>query len=123
MSDTWIVLLPPLLVVVIAAMTRRIVLSLLSAIFLGVLILHNFSPYAALVDMVKRVWNTTELSSLSSISTFLSASYLLSCLFLLLLGILITLIAVSGGAYAYGNFVSKRLKNGQQAELSSLFLS
>lgn len=123
MPISWIVLLPPLLVVIIAAMTRRILAALLAGIFLGVLILHNFSPYAAVVDMIKRMWETTELGTISSVQTFLSASYLLSCLFLLLLGILITLIAVSGGAYAYGNFVTKRLKTAQQAEASSLLLS
>lgn len=123
MLNTWVVLLPPLLVVLIAAITRRIILSLLCAITLGVLILNDFSPYPAFVDMIKRVWHTTELNSLMSMPSFFSASYLLTCLFLLLLGILITLLSVSGGAYAYGNFVSKRLRNGRQAELSSLILS
>lgn len=123
MTSTWIVLVPPIIVVLLAASTRRIVLSLLTGIFLGVLIVHNFSITLAVPAMVSKIWLTTELGTVTSWKAFLSTWYLLICLFLLLLGILITLISSVGGAYAYADFVSRYLKKAQHAECASLILS
>ena len=45
------------------------------------------------------------------------------CIFLFVLGIIVTLLRHSGGAYAYGRMIKKYLKNKKSAESSSLMLS
>ncbi len=123
MQNTWMVLVPPLLVVILAATTRRVFVSLLTGIFSALLVAHDFSLTKVLPDMVKRIWHTTELGTITSWQAFWNTWYLFICLFLILLGIVITMLQHSGGAYAYGNVVSSRLKNKRQAEASSLLLS
>lgn len=123
MQNSWIVLLPPLLVILLASLTRKIFVSLIAGILSALLIVHQFSVPDTLLSLVKRIWLTTELGMLASWESFWQASYLFICLFLLLLGILLSLLRVSGSAYAYAHNVIRYLKNEKQAESASLFLS
>lgn len=123
MQQTWLVLLPPLLVIILAAVTHRILPALLAGIFCAVMVVHNFSPMAAFTAMIMRMWKITELGNLGSWETFWSSWYLFTCLFLLLLGMLIELIRASGGTQAYGFFVKKYLGSGRIAELACMGLS
>lgn len=123
MQNSWLVLLPPVMVVFLAATTRRVILSLLSGIFTALLLLNDFSITKAVPQLFVRVWQRTELGTITSWQSFWSTWYLFICLFLLILGILIVVINASGGAYAYADFVSKRLKDRKHAEGSSLLLS
>jgi len=123
MNGSWLVLLPPLIVIILAAPTQRIASSLLVGIFSALLILHNFSLTKAVPATFQHIFKTTELGTITSWQTFWSTYYLFICLFLLLLGIIITMLRYSGGAYAYGNFVMRYLKTAKHAQMSSLFLS
>lgn len=119
---SWLVLLPPLIVIVLATMTRKISWSILVGIIAGLMILHDCSLPAAMQDLLMRLWCSAEIDKLL-VGDFLSMSYLYICLFLLTLTIIITMISYSGGAHAYGNFVMKYLKRSEQAEKASLLLS
>ncbi len=123
MQTGWLVLTPALLVVFLALMTRRIVFSLLSGITLAALILHNFQVMPAVSTVASRIWSSTELGYLTSWHAFFSAWYLFICLFLIVLGIMISMINQAGGAYAYGNFIAARLKSQKNVECSCLLLS
>ncbi|MFH0898304.1 MAG: Na+/H+ antiporter NhaC family protein [bacterium] len=123
MQGSWLVLVPPILVVVCAAVTRRVVLSLLLGIFSSLFIVHDFSLFKTIPAMVSKIWQTTELGTVTSWHAFWQTWYLFICLFLILLGIITVMLQHSGGAYAYGNFISSRLKNAKQAQASSLILS
>ncbi len=119
---SWLVLLPPLIVIVLATITRKISWSILAGIVAGLLILHDCSLPIVTQDLLMRLWRAAEIDKLCA-GDFLSMSYLYICLFLLTLTIIITMISYSGGAHAYGNFVMKYLKRPEQAEKASLLLS
>lgn len=123
MQNSWIVLLPPLLVLLLAATTRRVFIALFTGIFSALLIAYDGDIVQASLAFFPRMWKTIGLGSITSLQTFWSATYLFICLFLLLIGILITLLRASGGAYAYATFVSKRVRSSKNAEVSSLILS
>lgn len=119
---SWLVLLPPLIVIGLAILTRKISWSIFAGIMAGLLILHDYSLPAALQDFLCRLWQTAEIDLVRTCD-FNSIWYLYICLFLLTLTVIITMIGHSGGAHAYGNFVMKYLKRGKQAEKASLLLS
>lgn len=119
---SWLVLLPPLIVIGLATLTRKISWSIFAGIMAGLLILHDYSLPAALQDLLCRLWKTAEIDLVRSCD-FNSIWYLYICLFLLTLTVIITMISHSGGAHAYGNFVMKYLKQAKQAEKASLLLS
>lgn len=119
---SWLVLLPPLIVIVLATITRKISWSILAGILAGLLILHDGSLPAAMQDLLMRLWRTAEIETVMA-GDFFSIWYLYICLFLLTLTVIITMLGYSGGAYAYGNFVMKYLKRPAHAEKASLLLS
>jgi tetracycline resistance efflux pump len=118
----WLVLLPPIIVIVLATVTRKISWSILAGIVAGLLILHDFSFPEAMQDFMMRLWRTAEVDALLAGDVF-SLTYLYICLFLLVLTVIVTMLGYSGGAHAYGNFVMKYLKKPEQAEKASLLLS
>lgn len=116
-------LFPPILVLVLGYITRRIILSLSAGIALAAFIASNF----ALVDTFKLVsqclWVNFELNKFFTLNHFWETWNLFICVFLLILGIFVTLLQCSGGAYAYGTFAKKFIRNRKTAETSSLILS
>jgi tetracycline resistance efflux pump len=123
MLNSWIVLIPPVLVVIMAATTQRVFLSLFSGIFSALFILNDYCVYKTLRQMIVKIWETTELGTITSWTSFWDAWYLFICLFLIVLGILIVVLRVSGGAYAYGTFVKKYIKTDKHAEIALMLLS
>lgn len=115
--------MPPLIVVILAMFTRRILLSLSIGIMSAALIACDFVPSMAINLAIKRFWDVTEFYKTTSFDTFWTCSNLFIVGFLLFLGILITMIQVAGAAYAYGNFVAKKITTKQGAEYASLLLS
>ena len=116
-------LLPPLIVLGLGFITRRVLLSLLSGIICASLIATNGSILTSIRLIFDRFFANTELWRLSSWNAFTQSGNLFICLFIFILGILVTLLSYSGGAYAYARTVKKYIKNKKSAELSSLGLS
>lgn len=123
MQTSWLVILPPIIVVVLATVTRRVLFSLFVGIVSAALIVNDFQLASAAHFIVDRIWKTTELGKLASWDLFWTGNNIFLCLFLVLLGIIITMIQYSGAAYAYGALISKKLKSARGAEGSSLVLS
>ncbi len=119
---SWLVVLPPLIVIVLATVTRKISWSIFAGIVAGLLILHDFSLPIVAQDFGARLWQTVEMDTLLAGDIF-SVTYIYICLFLLVLTVIVTMLGHSGGAQAYGNFVMKYLKRPEQAERASLLLS
>lgn len=116
-------LLPPLLVLLLGYFTHRIMLSLIAGIILAALIANDFSCLEASKDAINALWSNLELYKLSSAQLFWQANNLFICIFLLVLGIFITMLQVSGGAYAYSVFAKRKIRSAKSAETSSLVLS
>lgn len=112
MQNTWLVLLPPIIVLISAFLTKRLHLSLIIGLVTASLIVTNgaFSDSALLIG--KRL--CTQLQDPDNL-------YMYS--FLLIIGILIALINQTGGAQAFAKTITKHLTNARSAETSSLLLS
>ncbi len=124
MMNSWLVVVPPILVIVLASITRRMIFSLILGIISAALIANDFLLMPSISFIGTRFWEKTELSMLASWSVFWADSITpFICAFLIVLGILITMIQYSGAAYAYGNVVMKKIKTARSAESSSLLLS
>jgi Na+/H+ antiporter NhaC len=123
MNHCWLVLTPPLCVIILAFITQNVRISLLLGILSAGLIAHDFSLIQACQTIIKRLWEVSELYNLTSWKTFWESDKIFICFFILFLGILITLLQRSGGAYAYGTMMIKKLTYAKSAEQSSLMLS
>jgi tetracycline resistance efflux pump len=123
MSYSAFSLLPPLVVLIVGFLTRRVLLSLLSGIITAALVSSHFDLVDAAVLIFTRLWKNFELYNLISFSSFWQSRNLFICMFLLFLGCIISLVNFSGGAYAYGTFMQKRLKNSKNTQTASLALS
>lgn len=116
-------LLPPLVVLIIGYLTHRIMLSLIAGIFLAAIIATNFAPIATISMVVGSVWQNLELFNFFSLQNFWQTGNLFICIFLLVLGVFITMLQVSGGAYAYSVFAKRKIRSAKSAETASLILS
>lgn len=123
MDMSWMVVVPPLIVILLAAITKRILFALTVGIVSASLIVANWNIPDALTYAIKRVLLTTQLTQVTSVDSFLASNILLMVLFFLLLGILITIIRQSGAVYAYGAFVMRKIKTAKGAQVASLLLS
>lgn len=123
MPQSWFVLVPPCVVIILATLTRRIQFSLFMGIITAALVVNNFVLFDSIKYVGQRLYQVVEVDKLTSFSSFLGCSNLFIVLFLILLGIIITMIRYSGAAHAYGNYVVKRIKTPQGVERASLLLS
>ncbi|MCK4518114.1 hypothetical protein KAT92_05015, partial [Candidatus Babeliales bacterium] len=123
MHNSWLVILPPVLVLLLAFSTHRVVLSLILGIASASLIFNDFSIIPATKTFFIRLWETIELGNFFSWQAFVGSSTLFLYLFLLFLGVIIALMTHAGGTQAYARFVEKRLHNQKSAETSSVILS
>lgn len=125
MSDSFslVSLFPPLLVLILGYLTHRVILSLSAGIVLAALVATSFAPLPAIKIITDILWNNFELTTFFSSTDFWQTWNLFICIFLLALGIFVTMLQYSGGAYAYGVFARRKIKNAKNAETSSLILS
>lgn len=123
MQGTWIVTIPPLLVIATVLLTRRMILSFAVGIISSALIVTNGNIFRAAALTAQKLWTTTGLSQLTSIEGFLSNWNLLVFLFLILVGILIEMLSKTGAAQAYVTIARRYVHSKKQAESASLILS
>jgi len=111
-TQSWLVLLPPLFVLCVAYFTHNILISLLVGVTSAGLIATNFSIIDTgllIFSYIKK--NITDPDVLCMIG------------FAFMLGATIALINYTGGACALGKLITKKLKEARDAESASLFLS
>ena len=110
MSDFgWLSLLPPVLTIVLAILTRNIIVSLAIGVFSGALILSEYQPFKALLDLVENVMfvqlsvpaNTQVIITLAAIGGF------------------VNLLEASGGAAAFAKKITHYVSTPLQAQLAA----
>ncbi|OZM55972.1 sodium:proton antiporter [Lottiidibacillus patelloidae] len=111
MEGTIFSLVPPVIAIVMAVITRRVLLSLGSGVVAGLLLVKDFS----VIEGVKYVYDL-------AYAILTDTWYLYILLFLLLLGIISALITISGGARAFGDWAMERVKTRRGAKLLTIFL-
>lgn len=122
-SFSLVSLFPPLLVLTLGYLTHRVILALSAGIVLAALVATNFAPWESTVVIGNILWTNLEFDTFFSISKFWQTWNLFICIFLLALGIFVTMLQYSGGAYAYGVFARRKIKNAKSAETSAAVLS
>lgn len=112
MQNSWLSLIPPLIVLACALATHKLLLSLTIGLVTACLIATDFSVLASTELIFKRLINqVTDSDSL----------YMYG--FLLFIGIIVTVISHTGGANAFARIITKRLRNARMVETSSFLLS
>ncbi|MBU4269836.1 hypothetical protein KJ644_02690 [Candidatus Dependentiae bacterium] len=123
MQNSIITLLPPIIVITLAFFTHRIISSLVIGLLTASLIYNNFAIIDSIKNVIKVIWDTSQLQNLTSINGLFESNSILLFLFLIILGILITLLSHSGGSQAFQNYINKKIKTSQGAQMASLLLS
>jgi tetracycline resistance efflux pump len=115
-ADSALSVLPPLVAITLAILTRKVLLSLGLGIIFGALLLTQFSLVGTGEYIVQTasqlVWKDGELSSWNV--------YILG--FLIVLGMITALITVSGSARAFADWAKLRIRNKRDAKLMTIFL-
>ncbi|MEC4726892.1 Na+/H+ antiporter NhaC family protein [Shewanella sp. D64] len=115
-ADSALSLLPPVVAILLAIVTRRVLLSLGVGIILGAVLITDFSAVDTGQYLAKQVtglfWDDGSLNSWNL--------YLLG--FLVLLGMITALITVSGAAKAFADWARTKIRNKRDAKLLTMFL-
>jgi Na+/H+ antiporter NhaC len=112
MFGTFWALVPPLVAIALALITKEVYSSLFVGIVVGALFYANFAP----VDTITTLVNQGLIGTLSS---GWNAGILI---FLVILGIMVQVINKAGGSAAYGAWANKRIKTKLGAQLSTIVL-
>ena len=106
--NTFWALVPALIAIIVALISREVYVSLFIGIVLGALLITNFNVLEAFPEIFRLF---SEGVGFSIVNPEESSPYNFSILiFLVLLGILVVLLNKSGGAKAYGTWSSKTIK-------------
>lgn len=123
LMDGWIVLLPPLLVLIIVVFFRAMIPAFLVGITTGAFIASHADPYATALLIGRRLAESSGLCHLYSWHSFWASWNLLIFLFLLFIGIIITILQRTGAAQGYINVASRHIHDRRSAEFASLIFS
>lgn len=120
--ESWLSLIPPLLVIGIAAYTKKVINALIVGIISAALLVTNGNLFKSLMLITHRLAQETNLDVLLQQSTE-SPDHLYTFAFLIFLGVIIGLVTHTGGLKAYSVWLNKKLHNAKQSQLVTLALS
>ncbi len=112
----WLSVIPPILAIVLALITKEVISSLMVGILSGTLIYACYTASGPLGIAVKTVENTFVVMSEKM------AENVNIILFLCLLGALVAVISKTGASTAYGRWASRKLKGKRSAQLATAAL-
>lgn len=116
MEGTIFSIIPPIIMLVLVLLTRKVLPSLGIGILVGALFIHDFHIFASL----KEIWNVFYVIFITDGD--LNVGNILLLLFLLLLGMMTALLQASGGSQAFGEWMIKRVKTRTGAQLMTAVL-
>lgn len=109
-AHSWLSLLPPLVAILLVLLTRKVVLSLGAGVVAAGLLIGNFHPLASLKAIGAAILGLVWDDGAVNWYTILIVS------FLFMLGILTSVIMMSGGAYAFTEWAAKHIKSRRGAQ-------
>ena len=104
---TWWSVVPPILAIVLALVTKEVYVSLFCGVLLGSALIAGFHPWNTFTVLVETMVNSVDMKII---------------IFDVLLGMLIALMARSGGSAAYGRWAATKIKSKKQAEATTALL-
>ncbi len=111
-DPSWISILPPVVAIGLAMLTRQVILALFAGVWLGAFLLAGFNPFTATM----RSLDTYVLGALAD------SDHASVVLFTLLLGGMVGVIARSGGAQGLAGWVSRFASNRRRGQLAGWFM-
>jgi len=112
MYATFWALIPPVVAIVLALITKEVYSSLFVGILMGALFYSGFNP----VGTVTHIW---EKGFVSVLSDTWNVGILI---FLVILGAMVCLMNKAGGSAAFGQFAAKKIKSRTGAQLTTIVL-
>ena len=107
MVGTFWALVPPVIAIGLALITKEVYLSLFLGVICGALFYTNFSPVAAATSIFETMAANVDLMII---------------IFLVMLGMMVALMNAAGGSAAYGRWAAKHIKSRAGAALSTMAL-
>ena len=104
---TWWALIPPLLAIILAFITKEVYSSLFIGVAVGALLYSGFHPWDSFVNFFEIMKNSMNLNIL---------------IFDVLLGMIIVLLSKSGGSAAYGKLAGTKIRTKRSALLATMGL-
>ena len=110
MYGTFWALVPPLVAILLALLTKEVYTSLFAGVFLGALFAASFQPIKTL-DLIVVDGLSVSVADLAG-----------NLCFLVILGILVAMVNKSGGSAAFGRWAQKNIKSRVGAQIASFVL-
>ena len=101
---TWWSIVPPILAITLALITKEVYVSLFAGVLLGALFVAGFHPWETFDTLFTTMADSIDLNIV---------------IFLVLLGMVVALMTKSGGSKAYGDWASQRIKTKKGALLAT----
>ena len=113
-AGTFWSLLPPIVAIVLALISKEVYSSLFLGCLVGALLVSNFRPWETLVQLVE--------GDNGIVTTVSDAGNIAIIVFLVVLGIMVDLMNKTGGSEAFGRWAKKTVKTRSGAQLMTMLL-
>ena len=113
-AGTFWSLLPPIVAIVLALISKEVYSSLFLGCLVGALLVSNFRPWETLVQLVE--------GDNGIVTTVSDAGNIAIIVFLVVLGIMVDLMNKTGGSEAFGRWAKKTVKSRSGAQLMTMLL-
>ena len=113
-AGTFWSLLPPIVAIVLALISKEVYSSLFLGCLVGALLVSNYKPWETLVQLVE--------GDNGIVTTVSDAGNIAIIVFLVVLGIMVDLMNKTGGSEAFGRWATKSVKTRGGAQLMTMLL-
>ena len=113
-AGTFWSLLPPIVAIVLALISKEVYSSLFLGCLVGALLVSNFAPWETLVQLVE--------GDNGIVTTVSDSGNIAIIVFLVVLGIMVDLMNKTGGSEAFGRWAKKTVKSRSGAQLMTMLL-
>ena len=113
-AGTFWSLLPPIVAIVLALISKEVYSSLFLGCLVGALLVSNFAPWETLVQLVE--------GDNGIVTTVSDSGNIAIIVFLVVLGIMVDLMNKTGGSEAFGRWAKKSVKSRGGAQLMTMLL-
>ena len=113
-AGTFWSLLPPIVAIVLALISKEVYSSLFLGCLVGALLVSNYQPWETLVQLVE--------GDNGIVTTVSDAGNIAIIVFLVVLGIMVDLMNKTGGSEAFGRWAKKSVKTRGGAQLMTMLL-
>ena len=113
-AGTFWSLLPPIVAIVLALISKEVYSSLFLGCLVGALLVSNFAPWETLVQLVG--------GDNGIVTTVSDSGNIAIIVFLVILGIMVDLMNKTGGSEAFGRWAKKSVKSRAGAQLMTMLL-